>query len=253
MILNATTFKKSPEIKAVVFDLDDTLYPEREYAMSGFRAVARYVQTVFGADIHNDLVNAYEPTAPEKGIINALCRHFEHVEASFARNVLHVFRTHRPQIELYPDARVALALLFRQNICTAAVTVGNSGIQERKIIALGLNDLLDNVTHTDALLRSVDPNHTCPDAFEVVALMLGVELCEMLFVGDNPLTDFLIPKQMGITTVRIGRRYGTYATLEPPSHAHAPDITIDSLELLVELPPPDQPTSAMTRLASALA
>ena len=26
-------------IKAVIFDLDDTLYPERDYAFSGFRAV----------------------------------------------------------------------------------------------------------------------------------------------------------------------------------------------------------------------
>ena len=31
-------------IKAVVFDLDDTLYPEKDYVMSGFSAVAEYAQ-----------------------------------------------------------------------------------------------------------------------------------------------------------------------------------------------------------------
>lgn len=29
-----------PTIHAIIFDLDDTLYPEREYAFSGFAAVA---------------------------------------------------------------------------------------------------------------------------------------------------------------------------------------------------------------------
>jgi len=31
---------KSPKILAVVFDLDDTLYPERQYVRSGYRAAA---------------------------------------------------------------------------------------------------------------------------------------------------------------------------------------------------------------------
>ena len=35
-------------IRAVVFDLDDTLYPEREYAFSGFAAVATAFQDRLG-------------------------------------------------------------------------------------------------------------------------------------------------------------------------------------------------------------
>ena len=35
-------------IAAVIFDLDDTLFPEREYAFSGFRAVARAFSHVLG-------------------------------------------------------------------------------------------------------------------------------------------------------------------------------------------------------------
>jgi len=30
-------------IKAIIFDLDDTLYPEKKFIMSGFRAVAKYL------------------------------------------------------------------------------------------------------------------------------------------------------------------------------------------------------------------
>ena len=35
--------KKLNNLKAIVFDLDDTLYPEMEFVMSGFRAVAKYL------------------------------------------------------------------------------------------------------------------------------------------------------------------------------------------------------------------
>ena len=31
-----------PKWRAIVFDLDDTLYPERDYVLSGFRAIARW-------------------------------------------------------------------------------------------------------------------------------------------------------------------------------------------------------------------
>ena len=34
--------------KAVIFDLDDTLYPEREYAFSGFATVAQAFETELG-------------------------------------------------------------------------------------------------------------------------------------------------------------------------------------------------------------
>ena len=41
-------------VKVVAFDLDDTLYPEREYAFSGFAAVAEAFEQRLGepAEVH---------------------------------------------------------------------------------------------------------------------------------------------------------------------------------------------------------
>ena len=36
--------------KAIIFDLDDTLYPERDYVLSGFRAVAKWTSQHLGTD-----------------------------------------------------------------------------------------------------------------------------------------------------------------------------------------------------------
>ena len=37
-------------IQAVVFDLDDTLYPERDYVRSGYRVVARHLAGMLKRD-----------------------------------------------------------------------------------------------------------------------------------------------------------------------------------------------------------
>ena len=34
--------------EAIVFDLDDTLYPEREYVFSAYRAVAKWIERHLG-------------------------------------------------------------------------------------------------------------------------------------------------------------------------------------------------------------
>ena len=41
--------KASAKIHAVVFDLDDTLYLERYYVRSGYRAVAEHLQQLMAA------------------------------------------------------------------------------------------------------------------------------------------------------------------------------------------------------------
>jgi FMN phosphatase YigB (HAD superfamily) len=39
-----------PDRRAVIFDMDDTLYPYRQYRLSGFRAVAAHLERTLGVD-----------------------------------------------------------------------------------------------------------------------------------------------------------------------------------------------------------
>ena len=41
-------------LDAILFDLDDTLYPEQEYVRSGMHAVAAWVHAQFGRDYEPD-------------------------------------------------------------------------------------------------------------------------------------------------------------------------------------------------------
>jgi HAD superfamily hydrolase (TIGR01549 family) len=49
-----------PPLRAIVFDLDDTLYPERQYVHSGYRAIEAHLHSRLGMEGHF----AYEGVTP---------------------------------------------------------------------------------------------------------------------------------------------------------------------------------------------
>lgn len=55
----------------IVFDLDDTLYPERQFALSGFRAAARWAEREFGvAGLDAEMVRLLD-----QGMLGAMFEH----------------------------------------------------------------------------------------------------------------------------------------------------------------------------------
>ena len=54
------------------------------------------------------------------------------------------------------------------------------------------------------------------------------------YVADNPEKDFLAPRHLGMSSIRIRHSGGLYNALEPSSPMYAPDVTITSLKDLEE-------------------
>lgn len=237
MSLNDTMFKQPLALnpRAVIFDLDDTLYPERQYVFSGFQAVAAYIQRLYGLLVFNDLVQTYLAGERINLFGAVLEKHFGHVEETVLKKVLHVFWSHTPRIELFEDARICMALLFSRGIKVGVITTGRGGIQQKKIAALELEPLLDGIIYTDDLLGETEPGHPSADAFHILGLQLDVELSEICFIGDNPLTDFAVPRRLGIKTVRIRRPGGEHAEAQPPALGYQADRVIESLTDLPRL------------------
>jgi putative hydrolase of the HAD superfamily len=68
--------------RAIVFDLDETLYPERRFALSGFLAVARHVNGRYGvptaaafAVLRKALTDGRRPTAFQDLVERFNCLH----------------------------------------------------------------------------------------------------------------------------------------------------------------------------------
>ena len=238
MMPDDTTFNdKSPNpgFKAVLFDLDDTLYPQSQYLVSGFRAVSDYIHNLYGIHIFDELVALYQAGEQRDLFLKVLQKHFKIVEDALLSKLLYVHRTHNPRIELHHDARVCLAQLIARDLRVGLVADGNAAIQRRKVAALELEALIDAIVYPDDLIGSRQSFQLQEDAFQIMSLQLGLEPAEMVFVGDNPVVDFFIPRKLGMGTVRILRRKGEHAGQESPAPEFEPHVTLESLCLLADV------------------
>lgn len=185
-------------IKAVVFDLDDTLYPEYDYVLSGLTAAGERAQKAYGIVGAKSELTELFASARDKVFDRFAQNHG--LDRSCVTDLVEVYRAHTPDIKLTAEVKQTLNELHSRGYKLGIITDGRTNGQRAKITALGLNELVDEIIITDELGGEYrKPN---PKAFEVMSSRLGVELSEILYVGDNPQKDFAIGKH-GVKTVRI--------------------------------------------------
>jgi putative hydrolase of the HAD superfamily len=188
--------------RAVLFDLDDTLYRERRFALSGFREVA-LVLSASGVDparafalLVGCLRRGERATA-----LQTLCHDLGGSDKSVAP-LVEVIRGHMPRLTLPQPSLRALEQLHGE-WKLGIVTNGFPGVQRRKVTSLGLWDLVDTVVfayeHGSGLGK--------PDAepFRIAASRLGVEPARCVFVGDDLQRDIAGARALGMRTIRIAR------------------------------------------------
>lgn len=179
-------------IKAVVFDLDDTLVPEIEYVKSGFKAIAEALGddqlylTLFSL-FERNRENVYQ----RAGLTEEQCK-----------RCIEIYREHMPKLTLSHEGKQVIDNLKRKKIKLGIITDGRPIGQHNKIKALGLNELMDYIIVTDEL-GGPEYRKPNPKAFEIMRQKLDVEFHEMVYVGDNPSKDFYIGSIYPIKTVRM--------------------------------------------------
>jgi putative hydrolase of the HAD superfamily len=135
-------------MKAVIFDLDDTLYPYVQHVHSGFAAVATYVERTFGVpakDAYATLRFAREADA-RGSEFQRLCD-VHRLDHSIVPALLREFTAHRPQLWLTHDADAVLGSLRRGGWRLGLLTNGDAAVQKKKVEVLGLAALIDHVVY----------------------------------------------------------------------------------------------------------
>lgn len=209
-------------IKAVLFDLDDTLYRERDFVEQSFRNVAVVMAeylTSKRANSEGEIAKTLCGESPEElfrqmielmeqegrgAIFNQLCKRYE-VDIP-VQELVRIYRETKPVLTLYPDGEDFLTYLEKKHIKTGLITDGNVQVQHNKIQALGLDKRLDVV------LASYDLGleKPAPGVYEYCLEKLGCRSEEAVYIGDNPLKDFIGARKLGMKTVRIIRPEGLY-------------------------------------------
>ena len=222
-----------PLPRAVIFDLDDTLFPERDYAFSGFGAVATAFATTLGepARALADMQRLYD--SPDRSrVFNALLAERDLPDdRTLVEQMIATYRNHAPVISLYDDAEEMITLL-RSRVRLGLITDGPAVMQRAKVRALRLAERFDELIITDELGPGWGKPH--PLAFETIAKKLDVPHAACTYVADNAGKDFVAPNELGWSTIQIVRAQGIYAA-QPAAPFGQPQRRIKSLSELAEL------------------
>lgn len=204
-------------IKAVVFDLDDTLISEKEYIRSGFKVVSNKIATDKNLNedsVFNKALELFEVSSKE--VFNRLLDEFQ-IEYSkdYILEFIKCYREHKPNIEFFEDVIPTINKLKQNGYKLGIITDGYKETQLAKIEALNCRELFDEIIITDELGREFWKPHE--KSYKMMAEKLDVGLNEMIYVGDNVNKDFITANELGIITVYIDRRDGIYQNINVAS------------------------------------
>lgn len=192
-------------IKAVIFDLDETLYDEMQFVKSGFRAVSLYMANK--NDISADkFYKLLVETLGEFGrgkIFDIALRKLKLFEKILVFELVKAYRNHKPVLSLYSEVNGILAELVDKSYKLGLITDGNVDVQKNKVAALGIGDIFACKVFSD----EYGINKQKPDSFpyEKALKDLATKPQESIYIGDNPHKDFITARKLGMHTIRIMR------------------------------------------------
>lgn len=250
----------APPPQAVVFDLDDTLFLERDYVRSGFRAVSEHLRRAMGrGDDFAGWMWAEFLAGRRERVFDRLVEHFGlglgamlprcprkhvfrrppaggHASANDAAwhpavgELVEVYRNHRPKISPCPGVVEVLDALRRAGWRVGLLTDGFLPAQQYKVDALGLAGRFDAIVFTESLGR--DAWKPSPRGFERMEEMLGVPPEACAYVADNPAKDFVAGNRRGWMTLQWRREGQVHADNPAPPGGEPQHVVRTDAELL---------------------
>lgn len=220
--------------RVVVFDMDDTLFPEADFVRSGFQAVARFLEEKTGKTGFFEKAWARFQSGERGSIFDgALSDCDMQADKAFIKELVAVYRTHRPNIALDDWVRPLFSQLRQSGRKIGVITDGPVGMQAAKAEALGLDGLVDAVVLSDAIGGESTRKPT-PAPYESIMRTLGAAPAECVYIGDNPSKDFIGARRVGWTSVRLRIPGRLHSDIEPPNE-YAADIETGSGRALAAL------------------
>lgn len=202
----------------ICFDLDNTLYDHQQFVAGAYSDIAKEIGARFGISSEDFYGNIFakwkKNTSRCTYVFSEALKENDIYSPQIEMELVRLYRDHLPTLELYPNVMCGLKKLVKSGCSLGLLTDGQSHTQRRKIEALKIKDFFSAIVVTGDWGRECYKPH--PRGFLELANILDVAPSSLLYVGDNPDTDFETPKKLGMETVRIVA--GEYKeVVHPPS------------------------------------
>jgi len=204
----------------IVFDLDDTLYKEQDFVLSGFHAVAQYISMDSAKSIADSMFQLYlDKTKDVFGEIIAMLK----LSSPDKNGMLRVYREHYPTITLPNESKTLLDKLHN-NVQLALITDGRSVTQRNKIKSLGLEKYFSEI----AISEETGHDKYSLECFS--RLQQTFPDSEFVGIGDNVAKDFRYPNLLGWLTICLKDNGRNVHPQVPSNSEYMPKMWVDSLE-----------------------
>lgn len=198
-ILHVETFIDGVDL--VVFDLDDTLYSEKEYVRSGFKRIS---ETLKMPTLESKLWEAF--LQGQKAIDTV----FESEKIPDRKDqALSIYRNQKPTIHLYSGVESMFRRIKQKGKKLGMLTDGRPEGQHAKIEALNLESIFDVIIITDELggVNCRKPNEI---GFQKLQEKTMIPFEKMVYIGDNIHKDFIAPEKLGMKCIFFNNCNGLY-------------------------------------------
>jgi len=227
-------------LKAVLFDIDDTLFPSSAFAAKArLSAVEAMVAAGLEIDVADALRELDEVVAEFSSNYGS---HFDQLVVRLGDNLrpgvhralivaagVRAYHATKAHLKPFADAAHCLAALKHTDLIRGILTNGLTIKQAEKLVRLNFHEAFS----PGALFISEDLGVAKPHKriFRIACRTLDVPPAETIYVGDNPVKDIDAAHEAGLLTC-LRRGSGKHSMAVG---AHAPDFEVAGLDELCEI------------------
>jgi putative hydrolase of the HAD superfamily len=189
-------------MKAIIFDLDNTLYEEKQYFLEVFRVFAKK----HGLDFPSfEAAFTDELQLHSKDWLGDTLKGAGKFTPEYQEELFALYRTINAPVKIYEDAKELIAYARSKKLKLGVVTNGALEAQENKVRCLKLDSLVDAIVFARKFGKENEKPGRMP--YEAALKELDVTAPDSLYIGDNPNTDIAGAKALKFKTVWVKRGY----------------------------------------------
>jgi len=193
------------QYKCVVFDIDNTLYDEKEYFEATFGKISNIISKKANnknaGEICSKILAEFRAHGSQYPKFFLHIAKLFNLNENFHETFYNIHKTVKANIILYPDAQMILDWSRKKELKLGLITNGAIAVQKNKIKLLKLKDLVNYI----CISRELGEEKPSIKPYQHVMKRLNTTPENTLYIGDNPHNDFEGAKKLGIRTVRLKR------------------------------------------------